>query len=87
MMDIFKVRDECFDGTSRVVMEDCVNKILDETRREISEHNKKTNQDAMKMVIEECLDDTSPVDMEECAHEGNDDKNKKRWGKRVIITI
>ena len=45
------------DGTYPVVMEYCVNKNLDETYRYVSENDKETNRDAMKMVIEEFPDD------------------------------
>ena len=38
MMDICEVNDEFPDGKSPVVMEYCVNKNLDETHRDISEH-------------------------------------------------
>ena len=53
-------------------MEDCVNKKLDETHRDISEHDIETNLNATKMVIEKYPD-------------GHDDdkkkniKNKKMW--------
>ena len=36
MMNICEVIDECPDDTSPVVMEDCVNKNLDETHRDVS---------------------------------------------------
>ena len=44
--------DENPDGSSPVVMEDCVNKKLDKTHRDISEHDIETNMNAMKMVME-----------------------------------
>ena len=56
MVEICEVRYEYPDETSPVVMEYCVNKNLDETNRDISEHDIETNRDAKKMVIEECLD-------------------------------
>ena len=56
MMDICEVRDECPDGTSSVVMEDCVNKNLDETHREIYEYDEETNRDTIRTVIEELPD-------------------------------
>ena len=56
MMDICKVRDECPDGTSPVVMKDCVSKNLYETNRDFYEHDKETNRDAMKTIIEEFPD-------------------------------
>ena len=40
MRDICEIRDECPDGTSTVVMEDCVNNNLDETHREIYKYDK-----------------------------------------------
>ena len=52
MMEIFEVIYEFHDGTSPVVMEDCVNKNMDETHTDISEHSIKTKKDSMKMVIE-----------------------------------
>ena len=57
MMELCKLRDEFPHDTYLVVMEYCVNKNLDETQRDISEHGIETNWDAMKMVIEECPDD------------------------------
>ena len=56
MMEIFEVRHECPDETYPVVMEGCVNKNMDETHRDISEHDIETNWDAMKVVIEEFPD-------------------------------
>ena len=37
-------------------MEDFVNKNLDETHKNIPEHDIETNQDSMKMIMEECPD-------------------------------
>ena len=54
--------------------EDCANKNLDETHKDISEHDIETNQYAMKMVIEECLD-------------GHDDDEKKTSEKKVISRV
>ena len=56
MMDICEVRDECTGGTYPVVMEYFVNKNLDETHRDLSEHEKESNLYAVKMAIEECPD-------------------------------
>ena len=39
MIEICKVRDEFTDDTSPVLMEDCVNKNLDEPHRDTSEHD------------------------------------------------
>ena len=47
-----EVRDEYLDQSSTVVIEDCVNKKLDETHRDISEHDIETNLSTTKMVIE-----------------------------------
>ena len=52
MVEICEVRDEYPDDSSPVLMEDCVNKNLDETHRDISKHDIETNRDAMKMLIE-----------------------------------
>ena len=53
MMEVCEVRDECPDDTSTVVMEDSVNKNLDEIQRDITENETETNQYAMKMVVKE----------------------------------
>ena len=52
MMDICEVRYEYPDDSSTVMTEDCVNKNLDETHTDISEHDKEINWDAMKTLIE-----------------------------------
>ena len=51
MVDICEIRDEYPDDSSTVVMEYFVNKNLDETHIDISEHHIWTNWGAMKMVI------------------------------------
>ena len=51
MVDICEVIDEYPDDSSPVVMEDCFNKNLGETHRDISEHDIETNRGAMKIVI------------------------------------
>ena len=56
MMMICEVRDECPDNTYPVVMEDCVNKSINETHRDISEHDKESNWYDMRMLIEKFLD-------------------------------
>ena len=56
MVATCEVRDEYPDDSSPVAMEDCVNKKLDETHRDISEHDIETNLNAIKMVIEKYLD-------------------------------
>ena len=56
MVEICEVRNEYLDDSSPVVMEDCVKNNLDETHRDISEHDIETNQYAMKIVIEEFSD-------------------------------
>ena len=43
MTDICEVIDECPDGTYPVVMEDCVNKSLDEIHRDVSENDKENS--------------------------------------------
>ena len=56
MMQMCDIRDECTDETSTVVMEDYANNNLDETHRDVYEHNNKTSRNAMKMAIEEFPD-------------------------------
>ena len=56
MMEKCEVRDEYPSDSSPVMMEDFVNKNLDETHRYISDHDIETNWCAMKMVIEELPD-------------------------------
>ena len=56
MVATCEVRDEYLNDSYPVVMKDCVNKNLYETHRDISEHNKETNLNATKMVIEKYLD-------------------------------
>ena len=51
MMEICEARDECTDDTSPVMMEDFVNKNLDEIHRYIHEQDIETNWGAMKMAI------------------------------------
>ena len=51
MVATCEVRDEHHDESSPVVMEDCVNKKLDETHRDVSEHDIETNLNATKTVI------------------------------------
>ena len=46
------VRNEYPDGSSTVVMEDCVDKKLDEKHRDIYKHGIETNLNATEMVIE-----------------------------------
>ena len=65
MMEICEVRDECPYDTSIVVMEDCVNKNMDEIHRYITEHDIETNWYSMKMAMEEFPD-------------GQDDDEKKK---------
>ena len=62
---IREVRDEYPYELYPVVMEDCVNKKLDEIHRDISEHDIETNLNATKMVIEKYPD-------------GRDDDEKKK---------
>ena len=56
VMATFEVRDEYLDNPYPVVMEDCVNKRLDETYRDISEHDIETDLNATKLVIEKYPD-------------------------------
>ena len=64
VVEICDVRDKYPDDSYQVVMEDCVNNNLDETHRDISEHDVATNMDATKTVIEKFPD-------------GHDDDDKK----------
>ena len=43
VVEVCKIRNEYPDDSSPVVMEDCVNKNLDETHRDIYEHDIETN--------------------------------------------
>ena len=54
--DICEVIYQYPDESSPIVMEDGVNKNLDETHRDISEHDIETYMDATKMVIEKYPD-------------------------------
>ena len=51
VMSTCEVRDEYPDDSSPVVMEDCVNKKLDKTHRDISEHEIETYLNATKILI------------------------------------
>ena len=64
-MAIFEVRDEYPDDSSPVVMEAFVNKKLDGTPRDISEHDIETNINTTEMVIEKYSD-------------GHDDDKKRK---------
>ena len=72
VVEICEVRDEYPDDSSPDVMGYCFNKNLDETHRYVSEHNKETNQDTMKMVLEEFPDGCDDNEREKQL-----DKNKK----------
>ena len=56
VVEICEVRDEYPYDLSPVVMEYCVNKNLDETHRDIYEHDIETNLNATKMLIEKYPD-------------------------------
>ena len=62
-----EVRDEYPDYLSPVVMEYCVNKKLDETHRDISEHDIENNLNTTKIVLEKYPD----------SHDDGDNKNKE----------
>ena len=61
------VRDEYTYNSSPVVMEDYVNKKLDETNRDISEHDIETYMNATKMAIEKYPD----------GHDDDEEKNNR----------
>ena len=51
MMEVCEVRDKCTDTTSTVVMEDFLNKNLDEIQRDMTENETETNWDTLNKVI------------------------------------
>ena len=69
MVETCEVIDECPDDSSSVVVEACVHRKLDETHRDISEHDIVTNLNSTKMVIEKYPD-------------GHDDDEKKKAEKK-----
>ena len=71
-MAICEVIDGYRDDTSTVVMEDFVNKKLDETHRDIYEHDIDTNMNATKTVIKKYPD-------------GHDDDEKKTQRKQKKV--